>query len=84
MSDPRSQVDAAITAALEATLPDKVDIDRDVPLSTTAGLDSIQIMNMVMEIEDSLDISVPVDVLAEAQTLNELAEKIVAIIHRTA
>lgn len=84
MSDQRSQVDAAITAALVATLPDKVDIDRDVPLSTTAGLDSIQIMNMVMEIEDSLDISVPVDVLAEAQTLNELAEKIVAIINRTA
>ena len=80
MDAKRAEVDNAITQALEATLPDQLDIDRDSPLSAASGLDSVQIMNLVMELEDHLDISVPVDVLAEAQTLNELAERIVPLL----
>lgn len=76
MENIRASVDLAITQALASTLPERADIDRDQPLSTGGGLDSIQVMNLVMEIEDHLDISVPVDLLAEAQTLNELAQKV--------
>lgn len=76
MSHTRQQIDAAIQTALAATLPEHANIDWDVALSSAAGLDSVQIMNLVMEIEDSLDISVPVDVLADAHTLNELADKL--------
>ena len=74
------QVDSAIKAALEATLPEHGEIDWNVALSSAAGLDSVQIMNLVMEIEDTLDISVPVDVLADAHTLNELASKLVGLV----
>jgi len=76
----RQRVDQAIGDALEATLPEQAQINRDVALSSAAGLDSVQIMNLVMEIEDNLDISVPVDVLADAHTLNELAEKLTELL----
>ena len=84
MSDIKHQVDEAITQALLATAPDRAELDRDMPLSAAAGLDSVQIMNLVMEIEDSLDISVPVDVLADTHTLNELASKLIEILQSDA
>ncbi|MGY6587574.1 MAG: acyl carrier protein [Wenzhouxiangella sp.] len=79
MSDQRSQVDAAIGKALSIALPELESVDRDAALTSDIGLDSVQIMNLVMEIEDELDVSVPVDVLAEVQTLNQLAERLTTI-----
>ena len=79
MSDHRSQVDAAIGKALSIALPELESVDRDAALTGDIGLDSVQIMNLVMEIEDELDVSVPVDVLAEVQTLNQLAERLTQI-----
>ena len=38
------------------------------------------VMDLVMEIEDELDISVPVEVLAEVQTLNQLGERLRSMI----
>ncbi|HEY7906420.1 MAG TPA: acyl carrier protein [Wenzhouxiangella sp.] len=83
MDDIEHRVNDAITQALLATAPDRAELDRDMPLSTAAGLDSVQIMNLVMEIEDTLDISVPVDVLADTHTLNELAKKLTAMVQST-
>ena len=37
------------------------------------GLDSLAVMNFVMEIEDKLDVSVPLDRLADIRTVDDLA-----------
>ncbi len=66
----------AIRAALARALPEHRDLDWSQSLTSEAGLDSVQIMNLVMEIEDELDLSVPVDVLAEVNTLDELAVRL--------
>lgn len=84
MSDTIDPIHDAIQQALVATAPDRTDLDWDVPLSTAAGLDSVQIMNLVMEIEDALDISVPMDVLADAHTLNDLAKALATLIQSQA
>lgn len=84
MDEIEHQVNGAITQALVATAPDRAGLDWDLPLSTAAGLDSVQIMNLVMEIEDTLDISVPVDVLADTHTLKELAQQLVKIVQSKA
>ncbi|MDR9389528.1 MAG: acyl carrier protein [Wenzhouxiangella sp.] len=83
MDELREKVNRAINEALDAALPEHPTLDWDVALSATAGLDSIQIMNLVMEIEDHLDVSVPVDVLADAHTLNQLAERLVELVQKT-
>lgn len=73
MTPQTDRVDQAIRNAIETALPQINGIDFDAALTSDVGLDSVQVMDLVMEIEDELDISVPVEVLAEVQTLNQLA-----------
>ncbi len=80
MSDPsRQTIVAAIERALGEALPELNEADWSQTLSGDMGLDSVQIMNLVMEIEDQLDVSIPVELLAEVQTLDELADRLVAL-----
>jgi len=76
MTSQTDRVDQAIRNAVEAALPQINGIDFDAALTSDVGLDSVQVMDLVMEIEDELDISVPVEVLAEVQTLNQLAARL--------
>jgi len=80
MTTQRDRVDQAIRRAVETALPQINGIDFDAALTSDVGLDSVQVMDLVMEIEDELDISVPVEVLAEVQTLNQLGERLRAMI----
>ncbi|HMA98813.1 MAG TPA: acyl carrier protein [Wenzhouxiangella sp.] len=74
--DSLKQVEDAIKVALERALPDQQPMDWSARLTGDIGLDSVQIMNLVMEIEDELDMSVPIETLAEVQTLNQLSERL--------
>jgi acyl carrier protein len=75
-----SQAKHAITVAFERALPDQPLPDWDANLTGDIGLDSVQIMNLVMEIEDELDVSVPVEALADVFTLNQLADQVSQLI----
>lgn len=46
---------------------------------TDLGLDSVAVMDFVMEIEDRLDITVPLDKIAEIETLGDLIEALTAL-----
>lgn len=70
------RVKRAFEEALDAALPDMDGIDPDERLGADAGLDSVQIMGLIMEIEDRLDLSIPVELLAEVESLNELAARL--------
>lgn len=43
------------------------------------AFDSLAVMNFVMEIEDELDVSVPLDRLAEIRTVDDLASCVVSL-----
>lgn len=83
-SDSLTQAREAISTALARALPESPDLNWQHSLSAEAGLDSVQIMNLVMEIEDELDLSVPVDLLAEINTLEELAARLARLIEEQA
>jgi acyl carrier protein len=76
MSANRQKVEQAIREAVESALPDLGRVDFDAALTSDVGLDSVQVMDLVMEIEDRLDVSIPVEVLAEVTTLNQLAARL--------
>jgi acyl carrier protein len=76
MKEISPEVRSAIEQALATALPEIESIDWNAALTGDVGLDSVQIMNLVMEIEDHLDLSVPVDVLSEVQTLAQLAARL--------
>ena len=74
MTPHNNRVDQAIRNAVDTALPEIKGIDFDAALTGDIGLDSVQIMDLVMEIEDELDLSIPIEVLAEVGTLNQLAD----------
>ncbi len=79
MTDTASTVEKAVRAALESVRPDAAGIAGSTDLTSELGLDSLQVMDMVMEIEDLLDVSVPVETLADARTLDQLCAGIVRL-----
>lgn len=63
-------------SALTAVLPQPVEITDSTNIVQDLGLDSLAVMNFVMGIEDDLDISVPLDRIAEVQTVGDLVKTI--------
>jgi len=72
-------VEQAVRDALNAVRPGSGPIDGDADLVREVGLDSMLVMDLVMEIEDRLDISVPIELLADARTLDQLCAGIVQL-----
>lgn len=72
-------VEKAVRDALKVVRPDVGTIDGGADLAREIGLDSVQVMDLIMEIEDRLDISIPVETLADAHTLDQLCAGIVRL-----
>ena len=51
-------------------------LDENTKLVSDLKLDSMQIMELLAQIEDEFDISVPLNILPEVQTVKELAQQI--------
>ena len=53
-------------------LPKAADISDQTHIVDDLGLDSVAVMDFVMEIEDRMDVSIPLDKIAEIATLGDL------------
>ena len=54
-------------------------ITGDTVISDGATIDSLTVMDMVMELEDRFDVSIPMNTVAEIRTVNELADTIIRL-----
>lgn len=52
----------------------------EMDLVAQLGLDSVKVLDLIMEVEDEFDISIPMNMLTEVHTVRDLAE---AITHLT-
>jgi acyl carrier protein len=50
-----------------------VDVTAASDIGHDLGVDSLTLMNIVMELEDALELSIPLDRLADVQTVGDLA-----------
>ena len=57
-----------------------VTIGEDTMLAADLDLDSAQLMDMVLEIEEEFDISVPLNILPDVQTVRDLARQLEPLI----
>jgi acyl carrier protein len=57
---------------LRSSLQKVIELSDQTDIVNDLGLDSVAVMDFVMEIEDRLDISVPLDKIAEIETLGDL------------
>lgn len=51
-----------------------VQITPETNLISQLSIDSIKLLNLIMEIEDTFDVSIPINALTDIQTVRELAD----------
>ena len=54
----------------------------DTDISTDLNIDSVTVMDFVMEVEDHFDIEVPLNVLSETRTISDLAKVVEARVNK--
>lgn len=69
-------VRSRISAALQEVVGRPVVVTDDTDIVNDLGLDSLAVMNFVMALEDEYDISMPLDRMAEVQTVGDLVRTI--------
>ena len=69
-----------ITELSKLTATD-VDLTEDSELVTELGLDSFKVLDLLMDIEDEFDISMPVNLLADVHTVRDLADRIHSVVN---
>ena len=79
----RGEVMAEICTQLNAFRSDDAQVIRgETVISKDLAIDSLAVMDMVMELEDRFDVSIPMNVVAEIQTVDELADTILKLAAR--
>lgn len=73
MTDNISGISEMIIEKLLANPKVPRDINGDSRIVEDLSFDSLAVMNFVMEIEDTLDVSVPLDKLADIRTISDLS-----------
>ena len=54
----------------------RLEVTEDMELVAQLGLDSVKVLDLIMEIEDEFDLSIPMNVLADVRTVRDLARAI--------
>ena len=70
------EVRSRISAALQEVVGRPVAVADNTDIVNDLGLDSLAVMNFVMALEDEYDISMPLDRMAEVQTVGDLVRTI--------
>ena len=68
-----------IIEELQAITPRRVAVTPDTGITRDLGLDSLAVMNFVMTLEEKFDLSIPMDRIAEVETVRDLSETIRAL-----
>ena len=68
-----------ICSLLEPLNQKNVKLTRDTDLIADLEIDSVSVLDIVMDIEDNYDLSIPVNTISETRTIGELVDAIHAI-----
>lgn len=61
-----------INEALRPYAREGQDLNENTELVADLGLDSVQVMQLLLEIEDRLDVSIPLNILPDVRTVKDL------------
>ena len=65
---------------LQPFIPQGLEIGEETDMLADLGLDSLKVMKIVESVEDSLDISIPLNILPEVRTIKDFALQIQKLI----
>lgn len=69
-----------VKAGLAPFIKNGSDLTENTDLLSDLGLDSVQVLEMVLEMEERFDVSIPVNKLSDVHTLRDLAQVLTEII----
>lgn len=81
MSASYEEILAKVTTELSGLTPSGAGLNEDSELVTELGLDSFKVLDLLMDMEDEFDISLPVNLLADVHTVKDLATRIHSVIN---
>ena len=73
---------AALCKLLQRHTQADVMVGSDTLLASDLGIDSAQLMEVLLEVEDEFDISIPLNVLPQVHTVNDLAVELGKLLGR--
>lgn len=79
MTNNATNIEAEIVALLAQRIPAGIHVSAQTQIVGGLGLDSVAILDFIMDVEDRFDISIPLDRVAEVQTIAELSRAIEAL-----
>ena len=79
MIDNANDIEAQIVDLLTQRVPAGVNVSAETQIVGGLGLDSVAILDFIMDLEDRFDISIPLDRVAEVQTIAELSRAVEAL-----
>ena len=77
MKTSQEDILARLTELLQKFNTGNIPLTADTDISADLNIDSVSVMDFIMEVEDSYDIDIPLNVLSETRTLSDLV-KVVA------
>ena len=80
LANQNDNIAAEIVGILEARIPPGARISPKAKIARDLGLDSVSVMDFVMDIEDHFDISIPLDRIAEVETVEDLTRAVEALL----
>ena len=79
MTNNSTNIEAEIVELLAQRIPAGIHLSAQTQIVGGLGLDSVAILDFIMDVEDRFDISIPLDRVAEVQTIAELSRAIEAL-----
>ena len=76
-------IQAQIQDVLQPFAKEGQTIGDDTELVADLGLDSVQVMELLLEIEDRFDISIPLNILPDVRTVHDLSVQLQKITNET-
>jgi len=71
-----------VIEAVKRTLKRDVNLSEDTELQADVGMKSLEVMELVLEIEEEFDISFPLNRLPDIKTVKELSQEIVMLLNQ--
>ena len=73
-------IEAEITQVLASRVPVGVQVSAKTQIARDLSLDSVAVLDFVMDIEDHFDISIPLDRITEVETVEDLSLAVEALL----
>ncbi len=77
MSASKEEILGKLKELLQKFNSNNIELTETTDISTDLNIDSVAVMDFIMEVEDAYDIDIPLNVLSETRTMADLAAVVV-------